>query len=187
MTVDRGAAERAIAAFLTALGHDPKNDPELAQTPVRVVDAFEKDLLAGYGVDVSAMLREESSVVSGAAPHGPVGVRGMSLTTMCPHHLLPGFGVATLAYLPGKAIVGIGTLARVLEAYAARLTLQESIGENAVRALMDHAGARGAYCKLEFRHACLEARGAKKVGATVVTVARAGARLEDDGAFGGHS
>lgn len=185
MTVDREAAERAIAAFLTALGHDPRKNPELAETPARVTEAFQKDLLDGYDVDVAGLLRAESSPLGPAGPRGLVVVRDIHLTTMCPHHLLPGLGVAAVAYLPGEAIVGIGTIARVVEAFSHRLTLQESIGENTVRALIDHASARGAYCRLEFRHSCLEARGARKHGATVVTVARAGVAIADSAIFGG--
>jgi GTP cyclohydrolase I len=98
---------------------------------------------------------------------------------MCPHHLLPGIGAATVAYLPGDRVVGIGGLARTVDAFARRLTLQETIGEAVVRALLDHAGARGAYCRLELSHACLSARGARQPEAIVVTIARGGEAISD--------
>lgn len=179
MATDRAAAERAIAAFLAALGHDPAGSPELSGTPARVVEAFDGELLSGHRVDVAGLLLSESELRTAGAPAGIVGVRGIAVATMCPHHLLPGLGVATVAYLPGERLVGIGTLARLVDAFSRRLVLQESIGENVVQALLRHAGARGAYCRLELRHSCLAARGARKEEATVVTIARAGDPLPD--------
>jgi GTP cyclohydrolase I len=175
--VDRQAAERAIAAFLRALGHDPDESPELSDTPARVAEAFERDLLSGYSVDIRALLQAESVAISDDGPRGPVIVRDACVSAVCPHHLLPATGVATVAYLPGDRIVGIGTLTRLVDAFARRLTLQEAIGENVVRALVDHAGARGAYCKLALKHACLSIRGTKQPNATVVTVAQRGSAI----------
>jgi GTP cyclohydrolase I len=179
MAVDRQKAERAIAAFLEALGHDPTSNPELARTPALVTEAFERDLLAGYAIDVPALLAAESGKAESDAPRGLVVVRDIQVATLCPHHLLPGLGVATVAYLPGGRLVGIGAIARTVEAFSRRLILQEAIGDKVVRALVDHAGARGAYCRLELSHACLSARGARQSSATVVTIARGGAPIDD--------
>lgn len=178
MAVDRAAAERAIRDFLVALGHDPSRSEELSSTPARVTEAFENDLLAGQPVDVGALVRGESSPVGEHGPRGLVMVQRIRVATICPHHLLPGLGHATAAYLPGDRLVGIGTIARVVDAYARRLTLQEAIGENVVRALVEHAGALGAYCRIELQHSCLSARGARESEARVVTIARAGAHIE---------
>ena len=179
MAVDRAAAERAIAQFLAALGHDTRESADLGETPARVVEAFERELLSGYAVDVPALLAAESTPLASGGARGLVVVRDLSIATVCPHHLLPGLGRADVAYLPGDRIVGIGTLARLADAYARRLTLQETIGESVVRALMDHAGARGASCTLTLQHTCLAARGARQGSATVVTVARAGVPVDD--------
>jgi len=177
--VDRHAAERAIAAFLRALGHDPEASSELFDTPARVAEAFERDLLAGYSVDIHALLQSESVAIAEDGPRGSVVVRDAAVSAVCPHHLLPAMGVATVGYLPGDRLVGIGTLTRLVDAYARRLTLQEAIGENVVRALVEHAGARGAYCRLELKHACLSVRGTKQPAATVITVARRGGAILD--------
>jgi GTP cyclohydrolase I len=179
MAVDRRAAEGAIRAFLKALGHDPDTSSELAGTPALVVEAFENELLSGYGVDVPGLLAAESEPLALDGPRGVVAVQGIHVTTVCPHHLLPAMGHATLAYLPGDRLVGIGTLARVVDAFARRLTLQEAIGPAVVHALLEHAGARGATIRLELRHACLAARGARQTDATVVTVAHAGEPIVD--------
>ena len=179
MAVDRDAAERAIRAFLVALGHDPEKSADLEATPSRVTDAFVTDLLAGQNVDVGALIRGESSPLGEQGPRGLVVVDRIRVATVCPHHLLPGLGHATAAYLPGTSLVGIGTIARVVDAFSRRLTLQESIGESVVRALVEHAGARGAYCRIELQHSCLSARGAREGEARVITVARAGAVITD--------
>lgn len=184
MAIDRAAAERAIRAFLVALGHDPAKAKELEDTPARVAEAFEADLLAGEGVDVRALVRAESTPIPENGPRGLVVVDRIRVATVCPHHLLPGLGHATVAYLPGENLVGIGTIARVVDAYARRLTLQESIGESVVRAFIDTAGARGAYCRIELQHSCLSARGSREGEARVVTVARAGVPIADAGLGG---
>jgi GTP cyclohydrolase IA len=184
MAVDRSAAEQAIRSFLKALGHDPDGNPELSETPSLVTEAFANDLLSGYAVDVRALLSSESAPLGESGPRGLVIVRGVDVTTMCPHHLLPAMGLALVAYYPGNRIVGIGTLAKLVDAFARRLTLQETICDDVVRALMELAGARGAYCRLELTHACLAARGARQARASVVTVAKAGLDVPD-GAVGG--
>ncbi len=177
MSVDRQAAERAIADFLRALGRDPSSDPELASAPARVVEAWSNELLAGYDVDVPKLLSEGSP-----GPSGLVVVRGIFVATMCPHHLLPSEGQATVVYRPGARVLGLGTIAALVHAYGRRLSLQEEIGENIVRALIDHAGARGAYCALSLRHACLSTRGAREPSARAETHALAGDLAGPNGA-----
>jgi GTP cyclohydrolase IA len=173
MPVDRTKAEKAVFEFLQAMGRDPARDAELAATPARVVEAWTADLIDGYAVDVPALLAGESS----AAPNGAAGiitVRGLAVSTMCPHHLLPARGTAAVVYQPGARIAGIGTLARLLDAYAHRLVLQEVIGANVASALVEHLGARGAACKIALSHSCLSSRGERQSAAMVETIALAG-------------
>jgi GTP cyclohydrolase I len=77
-------------------------------------------------------------------------------------------------YLPGKLVTGVGTLAKVLDAFAHRLTLQETITSSVAAALVQHLGARGAACKLSMAHDCLSSRGERKTGAVVESIAFAG-------------
>ena len=172
MSFDRKAAERAIADFLRALGRDPDGDPALAETPARMSEAFATDLLAGYAVDIRALFDDGSE--PGGSQGEIVTLGGISVATICPHHLMPALGHAIVAYLPGSKLLGIGTLSRLVDAFARRLTLQEKIGENVVGALVEHGGALGAYCELRLSHSCLSARGARQAQAELVTVARAG-------------
>jgi GTP cyclohydrolase IA len=171
--VDRDRAARAIEEFLSALGHDPAADPELRDTPGRVAEAWIDDLLSGERVDVMALLAAESFEAPPSQTGSIVVLRDMIATTVCPHHLLPALGTATVAYVPGARVAGLGTLARVVDALSHRLTLQETIGQLVVDALSDGLGATGAACVLRLRHSCLSARGERK-DAVVETLATSG-------------
>jgi GTP cyclohydrolase I len=169
--IDRAAAARAIEDFLRALGHEPEG--ELAGTGERVADAWADDLLEGEAIDAAALLREGALDLD-AHGSGLVLVRDLAVTTMCPHHLLPAHGTATVAYLPGARVAGIGTIAHVVDVLAHRLTLQERISDDVVALLVHELGARGALCRLSLTHSCLIARGERKTGSIVETLAVAG-------------
>lgn len=173
MPVDRARAERAVREFLVALGRDPDADPELAGTPTRVVDAYANELLSGYDVDVKALLSEGEAITE-THVSGSIALSGISVSTICPHHLLLSNGSASVVYRPGARLFGLGTLAELVNAYARRFSLQESLGESVVQALVEHGGARAAYCEVRLVHGCLAARGSRQVGAELVTFARRG-------------
>ena len=172
--MDREAAARAIDAFLRALGRDPDREPELSGTGARVADAFADDLLEGYDVDIDALLRANLLAGSGEI----VAVRDLAVTTMCPHHLMPATGTATVAFAPHEHLVGVGTIGRLVDVFAHRLALQEGIGEQVVAALEKHLAPRWVGCRLVLSHACMTARGERKHGARVETVALAGGDLD---------
>jgi GTP cyclohydrolase I len=173
-TPDRNAAARAIDEFLRAIGRDPAVERDLEGTGARVASAFLDELCDGYAVDVGELLR--ANLVAGRA--GIVVVRDVSVATMCPHHLLPATGAATVAFAPRALLVGIGTVVKLVDAFAHRLTLQESIGEEVCRALVAHLKPAWAGCRLAMQHACLTARGERRDAARVETVALAG-ELDD--------
>lgn len=177
MPADRARAAEAIAAFLDAIGHAPSSDPELSATPERVANAWVDELLDGYDVDVAELLADESCSVGAVSP-GLVAVRDVAVTTVCPHHLLPSRGLGSVVYEPGARLAGIGTIARVVVAYARRLTLQESIGANVASALVSVLGARGAACRLVFVHECMASRGERQPGARVESISFAGTFAE---------
>jgi GTP cyclohydrolase IA len=168
--MDREAAARAIDAFLRALGRDPGREPELAGTGERVARAWADELLAGYAVDADALLAE--NVLAGTSEL--VVVRDLPVATICPHHLLPSTGLATVAFAPGDRLVGVGAVARLVDAFARRLALQEQLGEQVVRALEKHLRPRWVACRIVLSHACMVARGERTHGARVETVATRG-------------
>jgi GTP cyclohydrolase IA len=173
--MDREAAARAIDAFLRALGRDPDREPELVGTGARVAEAYAEELLAGYGVDVDGLLSK--NVFAGRSEL--VVVRDIPLATTCPHHLMPAIGVATVAFAPDEHLVGVGTITRVMDAFARRLALQEQIGERAVAALQKHLAPRWSACRIALNHACMTARGERSHGARVETLALAGGEVDE--------
>jgi GTP cyclohydrolase I len=173
--MDREAAARAIDAFLRALGRDPEREPELVGTGARVAAAYADELLVGYGVDVDAMLAQ--NVFAGHSEL--VVVRDVPVTTTCPHHLMPAIGVATVAFAPDEHLVGIGTVARLIETFARRLALQEGIGERTVAALQKHLSPRWTACRITLSHACMTTRGERAHGARVETLALAGGDVDE--------
>ena len=171
--MDRDRAKQAVADFLTAVGQNP-NSNDLRQTPERVVDAWLGELLSGYDTDVEELLRTGSAPRVQAMGTDIVVVRDIHVATLCPHHLLPASGRALVAYRPGSRLLGLGTIARLVDACSKRLALQETIGRSVVDALSGPADARGAYCRLDLSHACLSIRGAKATEAVVATTAATG-------------
>ena len=91
--------------------------------------------------------------------------------SMCSHHLVPFYGHAHIAYVPGSRIVGLSKLPRILEFYAKRPQLQERLTEQVVDFLEAELRPEGAMVVIEARHLCVEMRGVKKAGAVTVTSA----------------
>lgn len=166
--VDRRAAAAAIEAFLRALGRD---EPELGGTGARVADMFADDLCAGYDVDTKKLVAE--AVMPASAP-GLVVVRDIPVVTTCPHHLVPSIGTATVGFEARARIVGLGTVAALVDAHARRLALQEHIGESVVADLEQALAPRWVGCRIVLSHACMIARGERAVGTSVETVALRG-------------
>jgi GTP cyclohydrolase IA len=173
--VDLQAAARAVEAFLTALGHPPDSDSQLLKTGQLVARVFHVELLNGYSADPAAILRDGIAASTGDL----IVVKDLSITCMCPHHLLPATGVLHLGYLPSDRIVGFGALERLAHALSRRLVLQEALCEQVAQALVDHLGARGAACIAELQPACLTARGKRPTHARVVTAATSGVLREN--------
>lgn len=172
---DLPRAARAIDEFLDALGVDRTADPELARTGERVAEAFANDLLAGYALDPVAILSERM-------PHTGsrlVAVTSIQTVIMCPHHLLPASGLVHVGYLPSRDVVGLGAIARLVQCFGQRLVLQETLGQQIADALVTVLGADGAMCVARLSPTCLTARGERKHGAEVVTVATAGQFQQD--------
>jgi GTP cyclohydrolase IA len=178
MPVDRDAAREAIVQFLRALGRDPEHECELRETGIRVADAWADELIDGYDVDVPALLASQGASTTEGAD-ALVAVHGIAVSTMCPHHLLPARGKASVVYLPGERLTGLGTLARLVNAFAHRLALQETTTSAIASALVEHLGARGAACRIAMAHTCLSSRGERQDAAMVDTMAFAGTFAAD--------
>ena len=174
---DLERARRGIEEFLRGLGFDTDAEPELRRTAERVVRAFSDDLLSGDDMDDASVLLGGSRL---AAPNekGLVVLRNLSAVTVCPHHLLPAIGHATVVYVLGERVAGFGAVARLVDGHARRLVLQEEIGNRVVQSMMQHLGARGALCRLSLLHSCFVARGERWHDARVDTIAAVGSLSE---------
>ena len=155
----------AITEFLAAAGHDPTLAPELRRTPDRVAEAFCESFLDGYAQDPRELLSERSP----APDRGPIVVRDVAFHALCPHHLLPMTGRAHIGYVPRGDVVGFSRLVKLVDCFAHRLVLQESIAKKVADALVDVLGAKAAFCALDADQGCMTLRGVKKPGAKTIT------------------
>jgi GTP cyclohydrolase IA len=145
------AVAAAITGFLRACGQD-LGHKDLVDTPARVARLWRDQFLSGEAMDPAAILGDP---VEGEGPTSLVIIRDLPYHGMCPHHLLPYVGRATVAYLPGTQLVGFGRLGDLVNCYTRRLTLQERACNDIVDALMTHLDARGAGCVMVGEHMCL--------------------------------
>lgn len=170
-SVDRSAAAHAIEAFLRALG---RSEPEVAGTGERVAAMFADELCAGYAVDTRKLVESgaiDTASQSRAAGGSLVVVRDIPVVTTCPHHLLPAIGRATVGFKVATRLIGIGDVARLVDAHARRLVLQEHIGEGVVDDLDAVLAPEWVGCRLVLSHGCMIARGERAVGARIETLA----------------
>ncbi len=160
--------EHSIAAMLHALGR--AQDEGTQGTPERVAEFWRTRLVSGYEADPRTVLAERIPDESGAI----VTLTGIPFHGVCPHHLVPYFGEAHLAYEPDGELVGLGALERLVAACSRRLVLQEQLTRCVVDALIEHLGARGAACSVEGTHLCLILRGREPRSARLHTRAARG-------------
>jgi GTP cyclohydrolase I len=159
-TIDRDLAEHAVHDLLTALGQDV-DDPELRETPRRVVAAFE-ELLTPATFELTTFTNDEGY-------DELVIVRDIPVTSLCAHHLLPFTGVAHIGYLPNKRILGLSKLARAVEGFARGLQVQERLTSQVGAWLTTNLQPRGVGVVIEAEHLCMTVRGVHASGARTVT------------------
>ncbi len=167
----RKEAEKAVRTLLRWAGDDPDREG-LRETPRRVVRAYE-EWFGGYGVEPATYLAKTFEEVDGYDEM--VILRNVRLESHCEHHIAPIIGVAHLAYLPDRRIVGISKLARLVEAFAKRLQVQEKLTAQIANTLNDVLQPKGVGVVLEASHGCMSTRGINKPGLTMVTSQMIGA------------
>ncbi len=171
---DSARIERAVREILLAIGEDPEREG-LLDTPARAARAY-REMFSGLGEDGGRHLRRQFEHAGGDL----VLLRDVTFSSVCEHHLLPFFGRAHLAYLPGNdRVVGLSKLARAVEAFARRPQLQERMGAQIADAMIEDGGARGATVILEAEHLCLRLRGARSPEAAMRTVTHRGVFAAD--------
>src|SRR6202789_3859526 len=161
----REEAEKAVHTLLRWTGDDPTREG-LADTPARVAKAFE-DWFSGYDQDPEEYLARTFEEVEGY--DDMVVLKDISFESHCEHHLAPIIGRAHVGYLPNNKVVGISKLARVVEAYARRLQVQEKMNAQIARCIQKVLEPKGVAVVIEAAHQCMTTRGVHKQGVSMVT------------------
>ena len=161
----RADAESAVRLLLEWSGDDPDREG-LVDTPARVVRAYE-EFFEGYKTDPAELLArtfEETNDYDDL-----IVLRDMRLESHCEHHIVPIIGKAHVAYLPDKRVVGISKIARVVEVFAKRLQIQETLTSQIADTIQEVLQPRGVAVVVEASHMCMTTRGIKKPGVSMLT------------------
>ena len=175
LNVSDKEAEEAFKTILTWIGEDPKREG-LIETPRRVVKAF-KEYFKGYHQDAKTELSKTFGDVEGY--DDMVVEKNITLESHCEHHMAPIIGVAHVAYIPNKKVVGLSKLARTVEVFSKRLQTQERLTMQIATTLMRALDAKGVAVTIDAAHQCMTMRGIKKEKATTVTNYFLGSFKED--------
>lgn len=166
--------EPLIRSLLEHIGEDPEREG-LVKTPERVARAW-MDVTKGYREDPDAMVRKALFQAEGREM---ILINDIDFYSMCEHHLLPFFGKAHVAYIPGEKIVGLSKVARVVEVFARRLQVQERMTAQIAECLMRNLDAKGVAVVLHAQHLCMMMRGIEKQNSFAVTSEMLGVFKDD--------
>lgn len=163
-------AEKAVQTLLRWAGDDPTREG-LLDTPSRVVKAYGQ-WFKGYTEDPTEMLKRTFQEVEGYDEL--VLLKDIRFESYCEHHMAPIIGKAHVAYIPTDRVVGISKLARVVDAFAKRLQVQEKMTAQIANTIDEVLNPRGVAVVLEGEHHCMSTRGVHKHGVNMVTSAMRG-------------
>ena len=171
----RDEAEAAVRTLLRWAGDDPDREG-LQGTPDRVARAYE-EFFAGYDADPIDMLSRTFEETDGYDEM--VLLRDIDFQSHCEHHMVPIIGVAHVAYIPKSRVVGISKLARIVEAFAKRLQIQERFTMQIANSINDVLQPIGVGVVIEAQHQCMTTRGVNKPGVAMVTSCMLGTFRKD--------
>jgi GTP cyclohydrolase I len=172
---DRAEVEAAFRTIISWTGDDPGRDG-LIETPARLARAFE-EFFAGYRQDPALLLQKTFEETDGYDEM--VALRGVPFESQCEHHLAPILGKAWVAYVPRGRVVGISKLARVVDAYAKRLQIQERMTAQVANAINESLQPHGVGVIIKATHHCMTTRGVHKPGTDLVTSRMLGCFRDD--------
>ena len=168
-------AEEAIKTIIEWVGEDLEREG-LKSTPRRVIKAF-KEYFQGYKEDPTEYLTKTFTEVEDY--DDMVIEKNISIRSHCEHHIAPIIGVAHVAYIPSKKVVGLSKLARVVDAFSKRLQTQERLTMQIAKTIMDVLQPRGVAVTIDAAHQCMTNRGIKKEKTTTITNYFLGAFKDD--------
>lgn len=161
--IDEKKIEAAVRLFLEGIGEDPEREG-LKETPVRIAHMCH-EIYGGMEADVEGCLKKTFA----ASGNEMVLEKDITFYSTCEHHLLPFYGRAHVAYLPGERVVGLSKLARTVDAFARRAQIQEQMTAQIAGAVMDYLQPKGVMVVVEAEHMCMTMRGIKKPGSRTMT------------------
>ena len=158
MSVTDEQAMEHVKGLLSFIGEDI-NREGLVKTPYRVINAM-RDHFSGYDQDPKKFLERTFSEVEGY--NELVVVSDIELHSHCEHHMVPFVGKAHVAYIPDGRVLGLSKIARVVDAYAKRLQVQEKLTAQIADAIQEALQPQGVAVILKCKHFCMCHRGVKK-------------------------
>lgn len=158
-------AEEAVRVLIAWAGDNPDREG-LKETPKRVVNAY-REFFSGYERNPDEILGKTFEEVEGY--DDIVLLKNMRMESHCEHHMVPFIGVAHIAYVPGKKIVGISKIARLLNVYSKRLQTQETMTAQIAETLDRILKPKGVAILVDAKHQCMTTRGVHKINASTVT------------------
>lgn len=164
----------AVQSILVSIGEDPQREG-LLQTPQRVEKMY-AELTEGYHVNLTEIINGAIFQVDYSEM---ITVTDIDFASLCEHHLLPFFGRVHVAYIPGRNVLGLSKIPRVVDMYARRLQIQERMTMQIAEALELTVKPRGVAVVVEAQHMCSMMRGVKKVGASMITQSMLGVFKDD--------
>ena len=173
--VTAAEAEEAVRTLLRWAGEDPAREG-LVDTPTRVVKAY-RDWFSGYETDPAEYLARTFEEVAGYDEM--IVLRDIPFESFCEHHMAPIIGRAHVGYLPTDKVVGISKLARVVDAYARRLQVQEKLTAQIAHCIGLVLKPRGVGVVVDAVHQCMTTRGVHKRGVSMITSQMLGTFRED--------
>ena len=173
--VTREEAMAAVRTLLRWTGDEPTREG-LHDTPKRVVDAY-AEWFSGYQEDPQEYLRRTFKEVAGYDEM--IVLRGIQFESFCEHHIAPIIGRAHVGYLPNGKVVGISKLARVVDAFAHRLQVQEKLTAQIAACISEVLQPRGVGVVIDATHQCMTTRGVHKRGVSLITSQMLGSFRED--------
>lgn len=173
---ERERIEQLAQALLAALGEDPQREG-LQRTPQRIAKMY-GELLAGYQVDIDTLVNDALFAVD---YQELIVVKDIEFYSLCEHHLLPFFGRAHVAYIPGEKVIGLSKIPRIVEMYARRLQVQERMTQQIATQLEEVLAPAGVAVVVEGLHLCSAMRGVRQQEARMRTSVMRGRFRSDEG------
>lgn len=158
-------AEQAVRTLIQWAGDDPDRDG-LKETPARVARSY-REFYAGYDANPEDILKKTFKEIEGYDEM--IVLRGIRFESHCEHHMAPIIGRAWVAYIPRGRVVGISKLARLVNAYARRLQIQEKMTAQIANTINDILNPEGVGVVIKAEHHCMTTRGVMKPGTDMVT------------------